>query len=239
MSYESGKHILFTQADSQKIKGFAIIIMLIHHCFLSPERYTDQMVLFAPFTESFFNAFALQMKICVAIFVFISAFGITRSYLNTNSTTTYIILRRILKLHLNFFFVFWFVQIIGSIITPGRFTKIYHLGSGFRHIIQASLYYLIDMLGLSNLLGTPTYLTTFWYMSLALIIIIAVPVFIKIQNCLGTALLFALIIIISAVFKIDSTNTFAYFPIYAGSIFWGIVSARYDIIPVAGNCRRT
>ncbi len=42
--------------------------------------------------------------------------------------------------------------------------------------------FFIDMFGLADILGTPTYIATFWYMSLAQIIIFLVPLFIIIYK---------------------------------------------------------
>lgn len=77
---EKMDNFLFSKTDTSKVKGIAIIMMIFHHCFLSAARYKGQIVLFMPFSEEFINDFALSMKICVAIFTFLSACGMTLSY---------------------------------------------------------------------------------------------------------------------------------------------------------------
>ena len=70
---------MFTKNDTNKVKGMAIILMLIHHCFMNSGRYKGQQVIFRLLPEWRVNEFALSMKICVAMFVFLSAYGITYS----------------------------------------------------------------------------------------------------------------------------------------------------------------
>lgn len=77
---EKMDNFLFSKTDTSKVKGIAIIMMIFHHCFLSAARYKGQIVLFMPFSEEFINDFALSMKICVAIFTFLSAYDMTLSY---------------------------------------------------------------------------------------------------------------------------------------------------------------
>ncbi len=71
---------MFTKDDTLKVKGVAIILMLFHHCFLNAARYEGQIVSFSPFNEADVNYWCLFFKICVPIFVFLSAYGITISY---------------------------------------------------------------------------------------------------------------------------------------------------------------
>lgn len=69
----------FTKKDTNIIKGIAIIFLMIHHCFRSPARYKGLEVIFAPFTESQVNYIASFLKVCVPMFVFLTAYGITIS----------------------------------------------------------------------------------------------------------------------------------------------------------------
>lgn len=70
---ESKTQDLFDIWKSNCLKGVAVIILLFHHCFLSPKRYTghELKMLFLP--ERFLNIAAAYGKICVALFVFVSS----------------------------------------------------------------------------------------------------------------------------------------------------------------------
>ena len=76
----------FTKADTRKVKGMAIIMMVLHHSFMMPERYKGMNVIFTPFAEEQFNWICWSFKICVAVFTFLSAFGITLSYKQENAS---------------------------------------------------------------------------------------------------------------------------------------------------------
>lgn len=171
----------FTKQDTLKLKGLAIILLVIHHCFLAPDRYEGQEVIFFPFSERKFNFIALSFKICIALFLFISAYGITISYKRKFSDYNFsakesekAIIRRLIKMLSGFLFIFILAQIYSVlIIRGGRYSFVY--GSG----LVGALYCLIDALGLAELFCTPTFLATFWYMSLATIAVILIPIMIK------------------------------------------------------------
>ena len=225
----------FTTEDTRKIKGWAIILMFIHHCFLDPERYEGQTVIFDPFSEALVNKAALSMKICVALFVFISAYGITVSYKRKSdglkAMTPDIIrrslYRRSVKLWMNYAFIFVLVQLWSLIVVKdGRYALIYGGGA------KGCLYFAIDMLGLAELFGTPTFLATFWYISLAWIIIFIIPLLLIIYKKTGSAALIAMCILISALFPVTGDLTYAYFPRYIVVIGAGIIAADTDLFTI-------
>lgn len=230
----------FTTADTGKIKGWAIILMFIHHCFLSPDRYEGQTVIFDPFPEPFFNHAALSMKICVALFVFISAYGITISYKKksnglkgmSSQIVQRSVYRRGVKLWMNFFFIFVLAQLWSLIvIRGGRYTFVY--GGGFKGV----LHFVVDMLGLAELFGTPSFLATFWYISLAWMIIFMIPLLIFVYNKAGGAVLIAICIAVCAMFPVTPEHTFAYFPRYIVVIGAGIIAADIDLFTIMKNKR--
>ena len=67
------------------MKGVAIILMLIHHLF-----YNDDLIqrctLILPYEEKLLLLFSSLSKVCVAIFVLISGYGLYKSYLSTTET---------------------------------------------------------------------------------------------------------------------------------------------------------
>lgn len=177
------EHNAFTKEDSVKVKGIAIILMLIHHCFLNADRYKGQEVIFAPFSEAVWNEWGLYFKICVALFVFTSAYGLTISFKNVNSDfnmprekVVRIITARYIKLISAYMFVFIMLQLYSLVMQKGRYAYIY--GSKPTGII----YMLIDMLGLADIIGTPTFIATFWYMGFAQTIIFGMPLFIAVYK---------------------------------------------------------
>ena len=236
------KHREFTIADSTKVKGWAIILMFMHHCFLSPERYKGQQIDFTPFSESFINSVALSMKICVAIFVFISAYGITLSYKKTcggkldninSGIVSNTICRRGMKLWSEFFIVFVIAQMYSLIVIKDGLIALTY-GNGFKSVIN----WMIDAIGLADVFHTPTFLPTFWFISLAWIIILIMPLFLKLYSKFGSlVLLFA-----GAFFRVAFTDNngleIASLPKYAFVIAVGIIVADKGLITRIGDANR-
>ncbi|MST56360.1 acyltransferase [Pyramidobacter sp. SM-530-WT-4B] len=220
----------FTKDDTLKVKGSAIILMLIHHCFLAPDRYKGQAVIFYPFTEQLVNYFALAMKICVALFTFLSAYGIFMSYKKKSQMLLLTVkdihsemARRTTTLLGGYVFVFFLVQLYSVlIIRGGRYAKIYG------HGIKSALYFLIDSLGLAELFRTPTFLATFWYLSLALVIIALMPILIAFYKRFGTVSLLSMSVLCAVFFPVSSKCTFAYLPHYAFCVALGIATADHN-----------
>ncbi|MCR5553999.1 MAG: acyltransferase, partial [Bacteroidales bacterium] len=220
---------VFTKDDTQKVKGLAIILMLIHHCFLNKARYKGQLVIFTPFSEIAVNEFAYAMKICVAIFTFLSAYGIYLSYqkkINTcneevNLKNIYILVfKRLISLLTGYWFVFLTVQLYSLIVVrDGRYLRVY--GSGTKGV----LFFLIDFLGLAELFNTPTFLATFWYMSLAILIVLLMPFLVMCYKKIGAILLIAFSVLFAVLFPVNSKHTMAYLPWYLTCLCLGMVSA--------------
>ena len=74
-----GTKTQFSKKDTNIVKGVAIIAMLFHHCYTTNIKFKAHGVLFAPFSKSTVVTLSLWAKVCVGIFVFLSAYGITIS----------------------------------------------------------------------------------------------------------------------------------------------------------------
>ena len=76
---DSNKQNMFSADDSMKIKGIAIVLMMFHHCFGSADRFEAFTISFFPFSAEQFIRIASSFKICVSLFAFITAYGLTQS----------------------------------------------------------------------------------------------------------------------------------------------------------------
>lgn len=222
----------FTKEDTLKVKGLAIILLIIHHCFLAPDRYEGQTVIFAPFSERKFNFIALSFKICVALFLFISAYGITISYKRqfpgyrfTAKESEKAIIKRLIKMLSGFIFVYMLAQLYSVIVVRGeRYEFLYGTG------VLSLLYFFIDALGLAEMFSTPTFLATFWYMSLATIAVILIPMLIKAYKKFGIISVLFVSVLVRMFFEPSVETHFCYLPDYLFCIAIGIWSADIDII---------
>ena len=110
---------VFGSQESLGVKGIAIIMLICHHCFLGSARYKGQAVTFI-IPENIWNYVALFFKICVCIFAFISAYGITwkiksschfDSAEQTQKDLRNILLSRLIRLLASFILVFLLVDV--------------------------------------------------------------------------------------------------------------------------------
>lgn len=171
------KMVMFNSYYSNIVKGIAIVLMLIHHNYYIPEMYINSgtVVLFDPFGEYVTTKISLWCKICVALFVFITGFGITRKceyYLCKQNFTVGVYIRlcisRLYKLFFNYWFIFLLALIYSGITGQMQFSKSYS-----ENYVKE---FLIDWFGFASLLHTNTFNPTWWYVSLAIILIVTVPV---------------------------------------------------------------
>lgn len=162
-----------SKQDSIKIKGFAILLLLMHHLFCSIDRFAGYEISFWPFTQDFVVSISLMMKICVSIFAFISGFGlyvsISKVKLTRSSVSSWILVR-VVKTMSGFYFIY-IVCFIATFLINRLPIEIYFSGSR----IAGVLYIVLDFLGLSHLFGTPTLIATWWYMTAALFFIVMIP----------------------------------------------------------------
>ena len=120
---ESKTQDLFDIWKSNCLKGVAVIILLFHHCFLSPKRYTGHELKMQNKPER-------NLKICVALFVFVSAYGLTKKMmsLEAKGEISYfegagkVISTRLVKLLGNFIYYFLFITAACAILRPGLLT---------------------------------------------------------------------------------------------------------------------
>ena len=118
--------VTFTKADTRKVKGMAIIMMVLHHSFMMPERYKGMNVIFTPFAEEQFNWICWSFKICVAVFYIperlwhptLSYNQENASYDLTADQTQRLILRGIIRLELNSTYIFLASQAFGLVMNP-------------------------------------------------------------------------------------------------------------------------
>lgn len=225
----------FTKEDTLAIKGIAIMMMFVHHCFHGRKRYEEFAVNFYPFTENFMLDFALVMKACVGIFVFISAYGIAcslkkvdESHQFDNSYVSSSIARRIWKI-LSGFWPVYLVAIAGSVIwSPEKF-RIY--GTGIKRISAIVL----NLLGLSKLLGTPNFIATWWYLSLAIMQIFLMPVLYRFYKKYGAFCTVALSFFLPIALQMESSDVVR----WLGTMTLGIWMADKEILPRIRDCSIT
>ncbi len=173
----------FDKKDTLVVKGMAILLMLFYHLFESEELLTTLHVDYRPLSQDVFLILSGYGNICVALFVFLSSYGMTKGYMAREKEGCSVkqmydlAVKRCIKLIGNFSFMYLGVNLLW--FSYFDYKKLY--GGGW----QGGFLALSDMLGLASMLGTPTLNMTWWYMTLAIFIIFAAPVLFILVNKVG------------------------------------------------------
>lgn len=225
---------IFSKRDTNRLKGLAIIFMIYHHCFATVDRFEKYHVTFFPLSEKWGVLLSFTLKICVGMFVFLSAYGMTVSFnarekkkVSLGKHMAGMTTGRLVNMMSGYMLVFILVHVISIILGNCRIVQVY--GTGFPALISM----IIDFFGLGDVLGTPMYLATWWYMSIAIILILIFPLLKWLYEKIGIYSVL-LVTLIPHIFQVQYTNICRYFlAMILGVVFAemnGIVKiSRYQI----------
>lgn len=222
----------FGKMDTNIAKSIAIIMMYIHHLFFDTKTYMGYTFSFAPFGESRTIAIAQLCKVCVSVFVFLTAYGITISFMKKEEREPNISLKRFfmddlcrwIKLISGFIVIYILAQIFSFL---GRNnTEVY--GTGLKRVV----YIFLDVAGLASVFGTPSFNPTWWYMGLALTILLIMPLLYRAHK-IGVAL-FVLTVILPRMLSLEFTPLRLYLP----TMCLGILFAERNLFEKMHNLYR-
>ena len=151
--------------NSQILKGVGILLMLVHHLFYSESSrvmYDDIML----HGHGLVNEIGIFSKLCVAIFVFVSGYGLVCRYGDFSSWKPYYV-SRFKKLYLNYWFIWLIFVPIGVFVFNRTFQDVY----GTHVAMKACL----DFLGLLHLTGQFGYNPTWWFYSCIIVLYLIFP----------------------------------------------------------------
>lgn len=202
----------FSKRDTNIVKGVAIIAMLFHHCYVTEVSFKAHGVSFAPFSKGTVVTLAQWSKVCVGIFVFLSAYGIALSLKKLYDGRQYdrknlsrMAIRRIWKI-LSGFWPIFILAVLGCAIWAPESFEVYKQGVG------RIVYIVIDALGLAHLFDTPTLLGTWWYLSLAFMEIMLLPFLYYCYRRCGAFITVALSYFLPMALSLEMTNLLRYLP---------------------------
>lgn len=229
---------MVSKRASSIAKGFAILMMLFHHLFYKQEnilaRAHGNNIAFDPFTMAQTADIAKAMKICVAIFVFITAYGTFRQIWakleageaagrgGMSRLSAEYALEHAVKLLICFQFVYIVFVLVGFAFPKHDVFAVYG-GDG---LIKAGFYILVDFFGLARMFGTPTFNATWWYMSYALLLIFIMPAFVYLERKIGSlpVLMLSFMLPLMAGFDMESV-----FWRYMPTLAMGMTCAQYNL----------
>lgn len=171
---------LLDNRDSLILKGIAICAMLWHHLFSGVPR--DISLTFSPLVVEL----ALFGKVCVAIFLFVSGYGLTVRLQNdiakgdmSIKTTLNMMIRRFVKLYANYWPVFILFVPVSYFVFHRSFAEAYGSDDIFYHFIM-------DLLGLG---GSISYNPTWWFNKLMIYYYCSFPFLFLLLSYIPIALL--------------------------------------------------
>ena len=189
--------------------------MLWHHLFLNSTGY-----------GTLTHSLALFFKVCVALFLFVSGYGLTKQYGNLDHrnarTTIKLLLRRFTNFFLSYWFCFAIVVLIGN-LCGYTFQDAY---PATRNTLKC---FILDVFGQ---MGYDSYLKPWWFNKMIIQLYLVFPLlYIVIYNrysaLIGLFAFFAL--------QLYAKNIpgHLFFVIEGGlpAFYLGMVSARYQIVP--------
>lgn len=161
----------FDKGDTLVVKGMAILLMLFYHLFQTKTLLEQLEVIHAPVSQDTFLMLSGFGNICVAVFAFLSAYGITKGLIAEESCTLSEMMKEAVKRCGRLIGNFAVMYVSVNLLWFSYFDYAGLYGKGW----QGGMLAIVDMLGLAQLFGTPTLNMTWWYMELAVMIIFAVP----------------------------------------------------------------
>lgn len=175
----------FTKDHTNIAKGFAIILLLLYHLFENEYLVISLGVNYAPLSAEAFYKICRFGNVCVSIFVFLTAYGISKGIfaqaeLGLKEAYNQA-LKRFGKLMLNFIILYISVNVF---MFPYFDLELLY-GGGWQGILQM----ITDGLGMHMFFGTNTMNISWWYMEVAYILIFLVPLMTFVTKKLGNIMI--------------------------------------------------
>ncbi len=161
----------FSQRNSAIVKGLAIILLLSYHLFENEFVNAALEVDYRPLSQALFLKLAGFGNICVPLFAFMTAFGISSSIFAKDGLTTKDIYDKALKRFFTLMFNFSFLYASVNLLWWYKFDYVSVYGVGKQGLLNM----LLNATGLHTFAVTPSINATWWYMSLAYTLIFLVP----------------------------------------------------------------
>lgn len=163
----------FTKKDTLAVKGIAISFLLAYHLFSRTSRMRGYDVSFWPLPQNVAMGISLCMVHCVGMFAFLSVYGLTRSLkreyagldFNGHEATVFV-LKRYVKLVLMFVLPFLFCTGVTFLTDSSHYS-----GTKWQNLISLGM----DFFGVGHLFDTEMLVSTWWFLSLEVLLIIFLP----------------------------------------------------------------
>ena len=204
-----------SKSDTAGIKGIAILIMLWHHLFLHSTEY-------GVLTQSL----AVVFKVCVALFLFVSGYGLTKQYGGLEKRNVRTTIRFWLRRFINFFLPFWFCFILVVVIGNVCGYTFHDAYPATRNTLKCVL---LDFFGQ---MGYDSYLGPWWFNKMIIQLYLAFPFLYMMLYNRYTAIVGLIAIVLIQLFANRIPGNL-FFIVEGGlpSFCLGMMAARFRIVP--------
>lgn len=217
----------FDKSCTNAVKGIAVILLICHHLFTNVLMIGDDAIPSLVFSNGGILNIGAFGKICVCIFTFLTAYGMTLriSKITENSQNIGTDLWKYsLKRYISLMGMFLFAYLIALVLFINKLSISDIYGRGISGMYNA----VVDILGLAVAFSTPTLNPTWWYMSLAIILIIIIPGLVLLYDKINK-LIIPLCFMLGFFFQVAFPQ-FCYFGIPMLSVAIGICAAKENWI---------
>lgn len=212
--------------DSTALKGIAILMMVFYHCYYKTAKFAKYDIIFRGISENQVIVLATCMKICVAIFAFVSGYGLFCGYHKEKTerrseTSSGWVKRHLFSTLSGYWFVVIVSYIVYALIVDKSFSR---LGGGNSEKVMSMA---ADILGIANLMDVKSLNGSWWYMSAAIVFIFLVPLYYMVIRKWGAAVLCGMVFIFPRAVKIGfpgGANVLSFMMIF----MIGMICAEYD-----------
>ena len=168
-STKSFQRVSLTLQDTEILKGIAVLLLLFHHLFFEGVGFDDLYVGQIPLVQTFGE----QSKLCVAIFVFLSGYGLTAGAVKTGGIPNLLAFyrKRYVKLMVNFWLIWLLFVPVGVLVFNRTFPDVY----GEHYMIRI----FTDLLGVCS---TSSYNPNWWFYGCIICLYILFPFLYKILD---------------------------------------------------------
>lgn len=199
----------FGRDKSLIVKGIAVFFMFIHHLFLSSEYWLGNDIYMPVLGIERMMKIASFSKVCVALFLFVTAYGMTLKFRDAAKETKDLVsitLVKYISLQMMYLFVFFLTQVIWLLFGNAENLRFYGVG------LEGAASFILDALGISYFFSDVVINVTWWYMPVVFSTLLLLPLLWKAYEVLGILMLPAALLLPSML-GIRGSFAFEYLPV--------------------------
>ena len=203
-----------SKADTTAIKGVAILFMLWHHLFLNTAEY-------GALTQSL----AVVFKVCVALFLFVSGYGLTKQFSGLEKHNVQTTIQFLLRRFINFFFPFWFCFILVIVIGNLCGYTFHDAYPATRNTLKCVI---LDFFGQ---MGYDSYLKPWWFNKMIIQLYLVFPfLYMVLYNRYSASLGLVAIVLVQLFAQRIPGNVFFIVEGGAPAFYLGMLASRFQTV---------